>query len=213
MTKKILLISAFLVSILVSGCTSQNNSWPNADVHATNKVSQPVINSQQQNANSTQANANSPQTMAETVNPLQKTEKSTSNEHYTNPRFGFSIDYPSTFSVHEEPPEDGDGMGVKTPDGHATIIAYGANVCDWDVNYFYQEALNARNVTYKIQKGNWYVVSWLDRDTIGYTKGIVGRVSMNAFVIQYPKTEQQIYSHVIDILSATFKTPGIGEIH
>lgn len=211
MSKKILLIFIFLVCILVSGCASLSKTLSNANTQTIKNGSRAT--SQRQNINNTQATVNDQRTVAETVNPAKKTENFTSTEHYINPRFGFSIDYPSTFSVHEEPPEDGDGMGVKTPDDHATIIAYGANACDWDVSYFYQEALNARNVTYKVQKDNWYVVSWIDGDTIGYTKGIVGKGSMDAFMIQYPRTEQQIYSHVIDMLSATFKTPGINEVH
>ena len=85
---------------------------------------------------------------------------------------------------------------------------------DWDVNYYYQQQLKAHtNIAYKNQESNWYVVSWIDRDSIGYTKGIVGKGSMNAFVIQYPKAEQQVYSPVINVLSASFKTPRIDEGH
>ena len=114
----------------------------------------------------------------------------------------------------DPPPENMDGIEVYTPDKSATITVYGSNVSDWDVNYYYQQQLKSHtDVTYKAIGSNWYVVSWVDGDTIGYTKGFVGKGSMNAFEIQYPKTEQQVFSHVIDTLAASFKTPRIDEGH
>jgi hypothetical protein len=138
-----------------------------------------------------------------------------SYQHYANPRYGFSVDYPSDLAA-KAPPDNGDGQAFASDDGYVEFIASGINNAESlkPAEYLKQIILpSLKNVTYQAQRSNWFIVSWTDGNTIGYEKVIVGNKSVNSFSIKYPVSRKAEFDPVIKHISDSFKTPGINDYH
>ena len=141
-------------------------------------------------------------------------EQQVSYKQYTNARFGFSIQYPSSF-VTKTTPDNNDGIILAAPDGSAELTISGNNnVLNETALSSYNNLLKSHsNASYKSQKGNWSVVSWIDGDKIVYEKEVVGKGSINTFIIKYPLAQKSSYDSIISQLNSTFKTPSIDTSH
>ncbi|MBX4271864.1 hypothetical protein [Clostridium estertheticum] len=132
---------------------------------------------------------------------------------YTNPRYGNSIMYPNNLTVIREP-DNGDGRWFKTPDGEVELTVSGANnVLGSTVDSMYYAAVKSVNPSYKKQSGNWYVISYTEGDKVVYQKTVVGKGSMDTFILKYPINQNDKYSKVVEELNKSFKTPSIDECH
>lgn len=140
---------------------------------------------------------------------------SASYQQYANPRFGFSVDYPSDLTAKESS-DNGDGQTFASSDGSVEFEVSGVNNAEslTPAQYLKQIVLpSLKNVTYQSQNSNWYIVSWTDGNTIGYEKGIVGGKSINTYSIKYPLSRKADFDSVIQHINNSFKTPGISDYH
>lgn len=129
---------------------------------------------------------------------------------YQNSRFRFSIKYPDTFRPILVS-DNNDGIKLANEDESSILTVYGSNNAFREtVISAYEKAIKEhRNISYKKQKGNWFVVSWSEGNTIFYQKSVVGKGSINTFIFEYPADEKSMYDPIVSVLNKSFKTPGI----
>ena len=156
----------------------------------------------------------------ETPPPLTSTEDTFNNldsagliKRYKNGRFGFSIDYPQTF-IAKEPPQNGDGITLTSPDGKAVLVVSGGNNSSGLTkkqyyNMFIKE-FNA-GLGYRKMGGNWFVITWRDRDKVGYMKMFVGSGSENSFRFIYPVAQKKSYDEVVTRMEKSFRSGDINQ--
>lgn len=133
---------------------------------------------------------------------------------YTNPRYGFLIEYPNTFKKGEES-DNGDGIVLSSSEDSAKLTVYGSNNI---LNETAQSALNAilkehPDAPYKQREENWFVASWIEGDKIVYYKSVVGAGSSNTFILEYPANKKEFYDPVITRINSSFKTSAISSGH
>lgn len=148
---------------------------------------------------------------------ISQAEQEIQYKKYINPRFQFSIDYPSNYRV-EETSANGDGAVILSD--KAKITVYGINnVFNHNANHnaksYYDFVTRDMNqeIKYKVIKDNWFVISWVEGNNIVYQKSVVGAGSINSFIFTYPKADASEYDKVVERLYESFKTPGIQEGH
>lgn len=134
---------------------------------------------------------------------------------YGNARFGYFIDYPSSF-IKGEAPVNNDGRTFTSPDGSAQLSVYGSNnVLNETPESLYKSLLNETKgpIAYKVLRKNWFVVSWKKNGKITYQKSFVGRGSVNTFIFAYPKTQARHFASITAHLEASFIPGDLSETH
>lgn len=144
---------------------------------------------------------------------LKVAERLTYKDYYNN-RYKFSIKYPDNLIKGEES-TNGDGITFTNENGNVKLIVFGSNnIFDTTAKSAYEDTLKEiKNVAYKKQSENWYVISWVKNNKIIYKKEVVGDGSINTLIFEYPLTEKKLYDEFLQNLDSYFKTPGIGEAH
>lgn len=224
--KKLLLIILIILSISLIGCESkqikqvevQNNTNnitsdsnnSDANKNKANEQSAIIKDSESNKQNSTPNKTNTKNTQQ--INKTQ--EQKVSYKPYINDRFGFSIEYPSDFTV-KVTPDNNDGLIFQSADGKTELTVSGINnVSNATVVSEYNNLLSQHsNAPYKKQEGNWFVVSWIEGNNIVYEKMVIGTGSENTFVLEYPTSQKDYYNAIVSHLVATFKNPGIDSGH
>lgn len=126
---------------------------------------------------------------------------------YSNGRFGFSVNYPSSFSGGVEPTN---GDGATYTDGTCTITVYAGhmNILEDNetVETYYQRELEAigGSAFYQTVNGNSYVISYFEGDTIVYRKGIAQDGIISTLIIEYPASLSSQYESMVDEVSGSF---------
>jgi hypothetical protein len=150
----------------------------------------------------------SPRTTASTdldENPVQEFSS------YTNSRFGFAIEYPSSFVAKQPPPTNGDGITLTSQDGEASLVIAGSNNDGFTLLQGYHTALDSigseSELGYHKIGGSWFVISWRSQETLGYQKTFVGKGSQNSFRFTFPESQRGQYEQITIKLEKTFK-PG-----
>jgi hypothetical protein len=120
---------------------------------------------------------------------------------YSNPRFGATADVPSNWRA-EPPPENGDGLIFKSPDGTASATVSGRLNIDDSVEAAMQEALQpnqGETISYHQSGKNWVVVSGVDGDKIFYRKSmLVCRDQIwNDVDLEYPAAQKSAYDALV----------------
>ena len=135
-------------------------------------------------------------------------------KQYTNDRFGFSIEYPSTF-VTKVVPDNDDGRIFSSEDDTARLTVSGINnIFNDTVIASYNDVLKVHsNASYKKQEDNWFAVSWTEDNNIVYEKSVVGNGSIDTFIIKYPKSQKEYYDSIVAHLNSSFMTPFIDVGH
>lgn len=134
---------------------------------------------------------------------------SRSYQKYVNARFGYSIDYPTDF-IKGRTPKENFGYTFYAKAWDAKIRVFGYN--NWGKNtarQLYNRDVKQikTGIKYKTLKSNWYVISWSANDTIYYKRINVGTGSINAFIMQYPKTQKMYYDPLVYQINQSFN-PG-----
>jgi hypothetical protein len=96
------------------------------------------------------------------------------------------------------------------------LTAYGSNnILDSTAESQYEESISyiEDNTEYKVQKGNWYVISWIENELIYYSKTVVGTNSINSFVFHYPKAGAKLYNPMVEHINNSFKPGNLKEAH
>jgi|HubBroStandDraft_6_1064221.scaffolds.fasta_scaffold06006_6 hypothetical protein len=124
---------------------------------------------------------------------------------YLNGRFGFRIDYPQSFAA-EEPPVNGDGITLISPDGNAKLVVVGGNNPGFTLKEYYDRAIEdvRGKLGYRIHGGSWFVVTWEDKDILGYRKMFVGNGSQNSFTFTFPSDQRSQYESIVTTMEKSF---------
>ncbi len=127
-------------------------------------------------------------------------------ENYENVRFGYAISFPVGAFKGQGESDNRDGQRFVSPDGKAILTVYGShNVDDAPVKALLKTAMLAeKSVTFRRQKGNWFVLSGYRGDTIYYRKTIADNVLVT-FDLVYPKAQRRQYRSIVHILSHTLR--------
>lgn len=138
----------------------------------------------------------------------QEQMESFSYNTYTNARFGFSVEYPTTFTQGPEP-TNGDGRELYNED--SIIIASGSHINVLEDNEtietHYNRALEniSSPIAYQRLGSDWYVISYKDGSNTVYEKAIIGEDIISRVVITYPSSKQEYYEPMVTRISRTFK--------
>jgi hypothetical protein len=134
-------------------------------------------------------------------------------ERYVNARYGYGINIPDGFVAQPES-ANGDGRKYTAADPEVGLLVYGSNNLDESgLKATLHQALKDLPVkpTYQDYGDTWFVLSWLQGDTIHYCKTFVGPGSTNSFWLSYPKALSKTYDPVAAELEGSFR-PGDLEI-
>ena len=132
---------------------------------------------------------------------------------YSNPRFNYSIEYPSRLLIPRGDAPKGDGQIFASEDLQAQMIIYGTpNVAEQTIkDLFQQEAREvaspkiSKRVTYKRQKDNWFVISGYIGPKIFYQKTFLSNDMFKTFYIEYPEDQRGLYDPILSRLGKSFK--------
>jgi hypothetical protein len=131
---------------------------------------------------------------------------------YTNERFGFSVCYPSDLLRLEPAPDNNDGQTFTGSNG-AKIAAWGSwNATDWTLADSLREdekslAGEAGKVTYRVNRGGFYVISGRKGDQIFYKRTALRNGKFSAVELTYPATDSAVWNAISAHVSQCFE-PG-----
>lgn len=131
---------------------------------------------------------------------------SISYDSYTNPRFGFSIMYP-TFLTPQPESENGDGRVFSNGNEEMSVYASN-NVLDQSIEDLFQACQNSVNgtVTEFTQKDNWFEVSGTNSENnVFYRKTILKDDVEYTVSVTYPKDKKQVYDEILKKITESFK--------
>ena len=127
---------------------------------------------------------------------------------YTNSRFGFSVEYPTSFTMGQ-PPTNNDGRRFFNEE--STILAFGRNINILEENEtidkYYQQALSIATepVAYHRLGDNWYVVSYTVDSNIIYEKAIINDEVIFIVNMTYPISQKEKYDEMVTRIATTFE--------
>lgn len=130
---------------------------------------------------------------------------------YSNARYKYSIAYPVGVLVPQGEADNGDGQQFVSEDGRAKLIVFGANNVDQETTKSAYEKMlsllgeaNGGEVTYKVMKGNWFVVSARRGDDIIYSKTINRGQTLVTFILSYPEEQRETFDSIAEHLAQSF---------
>jgi hypothetical protein len=123
---------------------------------------------------------------------------------YSNARYGFSIAYPSGLLIPQGESDNGDGQRFVSRDGSATLTAFGANRLERSLRDEFQTAQENRHVTYKILKGNMFVVSGTENGKIFYQKTLLSGDAFKTFIIEYDEQQRNVFDSITTRIARSF---------
>ncbi|GHI00301.1 hypothetical protein [Neobacillus kokaensis] len=209
----LLLIFTFIISIGLIGCQSTSSN-----VETQNSPDEKAI----QNEKMALADGDYKKTKnnisqeAITKQEGAKKQKETSGQEkngaftyktYSNPKAGFSVEYPATF-FRSPAPTYNDGREFYNED--CTIIASGIYIKVKDkkaIAAYYNRALEhvTSSIAYKRLGHDWYVISYKEGSNTVYQKAIINKGTISTLKITYPSSKQKYYEPMINRISSTFK--------
>jgi hypothetical protein len=135
-------------------------------------------------------------------------------QHYSNDRFGFSVDLPAEL-IAETPPDNGDGQAFHAPDNTLRVTVSGLNnALDQTLQDFIatdRARCRHQPPDYLLERPDRIVFSCMTADGILYQKTIrSGRGTDTAFVslrIRYPASEKARWQAAVVTASNTFRIP------
>lgn len=127
---------------------------------------------------------------------------------YQNPRFEFSVLYPSNLLTMQPPSANGDGRIFLSADGETEMRAYGQhNALFKTLEDVYKEeySTEGREITYKTIAKTWFVVSGYEGDKVFYQKQILRNDVFLILTIEYPKSRKKVFDPITAKIAASFK--------
>jgi hypothetical protein len=135
---------------------------------------------------------------------------------YDNPRFGYSLYYPSAIFDAQETPEDRKGRTFASKDGRAKIVVFGAiNDEELSPNEYRRVLLEEfggyDKLDYQPLGKTWFVLSGFRGENIYYQKVMFSCANqvINVFSVTFPTDEKPFYEGLIEIMEDRFR-PGRG---
>ncbi len=133
-------------------------------------------------------------------------------DFYYNGRFEFCADYPANFLRPQGESQNNDGNVFTTANGSSEMRASGMyNVLDESITEAFKSA-SAKNVyydsehqiTYKAQKGNWFVISGTYFESIFYVKTILIGETFYTVYFEYHPSERKQFDEIIKRVTKNF---------
>ena len=131
----------------------------------------------------------------------------TATRHYSNVRFGFSIDVPSDWEGQGES-ANGDGQHFVSSNKTTRLSVYGVPQGGSSLAEQYAEATKpkpGRSVTYKAMQDGWFVVSGTEGQTIFYSRLIRTSESFAQFDLRFDQASKAAIDPLIAPLSKSFR--------
>ncbi|MEG2018077.1 MAG: hypothetical protein RR844_04080 [Clostridium sp.] len=127
---------------------------------------------------------------------------------YENPRYGFSIEYPSFLTEMKES-QNGDGIILQNKENTVVVILSGVNnALHKTSRELYEGYLNnTRGVVYKKRIDNSFMIAAENGNNSYYIYEVVGDGSINTFIIGYPKEDSKEFDKIITEMKKSFETP------
>jgi hypothetical protein len=126
---------------------------------------------------------------------------------YANARFKYSISYPAGLLAPQGEAENGDGQAFRSKDGSAEMRVWGQNNFDnKTLRASFQEAVGEAGdgVTYKVIRGNWFVVSSVSQGKIHYQKTMLHGDVFKTFLIDYDEGKRATYDPITARIAKSF---------
>lgn len=126
-------------------------------------------------------------------------------ENYHNQRFDFCVGYPTNFLREKGESENHDGNTFANANGSSEMRASGTyNALDQTISEAFQSATennryydDERIITYKQQKGNWFVVSGKYYESIFYVKTVLVDDTYYTLYFEYHSSEEAKFKEII----------------
>ena len=132
----------------------------------------------------------------DTPNPTATNSSDIIFNSYQNPRFNYTITYPS-FLTKRQDSENGDGCKFYMDDNTYLVVSGMYNALDESITSRYNEC-KSKSVTYSIQKDNWFVISdYTSNGNIFYTKTVLQNGVFFTATFYYPAKDKDKYNPVI----------------
>ena len=123
---------------------------------------------------------------------------------YSNARYGFSIAYPVNVLMPQGESDNGDGQKFVSKNGSATLLAFGSQRLDRSLQDEFQSAQENRTVTYKVIKGNMFVVSGHADGKIFYQKTLLRGDVFKTFIIEYDEGQRGTFDQITARIARSF---------
>jgi hypothetical protein len=126
---------------------------------------------------------------------------------YANARFHYSIAYRADLLEPQGEAQNGDGQAFRAADGRAEMRVWGAhNVARQSLRSAFNNTVNefGAQVTYKVMRQDWFVVTALVNGKILYRKTMLRRGIFKTFEINYVSSQRSTYDPVTARISKSF---------
>jgi hypothetical protein len=129
---------------------------------------------------------------------------------YVNERFGTTADVPADWTS-DPPPDNGDGLRFRSPDGRASIAVYGRlNMSDTveEAMKDYEEPGKDETITYRHRERRALVVSGIRGDTIFYSRHLLSCRDeiWNSVHLEYPAAEKEAYDALVTHVARSLRS-------
>jgi hypothetical protein len=133
---------------------------------------------------------------------------------YLNARFGYWVEYPDIFETQKEP-DNGDGVVFESADGEYTLTVWGGhNIFGQDGEALLLECYDrvAHIVPDSERSGpGFYSIAYEGGgdgvEYIFHEYGIVNEDLTAAFILKYPKDEEERFAPIKEYMEASFSLP------
>jgi hypothetical protein len=132
--------------------------------------------------------------------------------HYVNDRYGFTIDFPSFFSLGYLS-GNSDGIFVTIKNGNASLSASGCHNYGQSLNDCYSDYIGhvksefGLKPSYIAKGTDWFVLSWKINGTIYYKKVFVCDEYVNSFILEFLSEDKDAYNDIVTNIEQSF-VPG-----
>jgi hypothetical protein len=131
---------------------------------------------------------------------------------YRNARFNYSISYPANILVPQGEADNNDGQKFLSRDGRAEMMVYGSNN---SLNQTLRQMYDAettgpaggghRQITYRLLKPGWFVVSGIEGRRVFYQKTLLTSGVIKTFRIEYDEDAKGTFDPITAKIARSFK--------
>ena len=165
----------------------------------------------QSNENQQIAEKDDAHSKAEPAKSEQNQKENLSYQTYTNTRYGFTVEYPTTFTVGPAPTNND---GRRFYNEEFTMVAYGSHINTVEQNEtietYYNRALGDASgpIAYKRLANDWYAISYTTGSNIVYEKAIINDGVIFTLNMTYPTSQKKKYDKMVTRVAKTFTAGG-----
>lgn len=121
---------------------------------------------------------------------------------YCNSRYDYCIDYPILLIPQDES-HNGDGRKFVSDDLKTEMTIFASNYPNSLKSYLSISSEN-KNITYKVVKNNWYVISGYENGLIFYQKTVFNNGIFKTFHLTYPKSIKKDFDFYLPLIVKSF---------